>query len=205
MSGHGSPCLDNFISEQPGCGTGRTSAWKASTLRNVPGARDKIVFDPYHIMRYMNKAVDDVRKKEHRDYWARGDETLARSRYLWLYAQEKLPQKHQDRFEQLRAMNLKTGRAWAIKESLREFWKKPTREKALAHWKPWYRWATHSRLKPVIKTAKNIQQMPHNVLTYFVHRITNAVAEGFDSKIQTVAGEYARYGRMIREAGIKAE
>ena len=29
----------------------------------------------------------------------------------------------------------------------------------------------------VIKTAKNIQQKLHNVLTYFVHRITNAVAE----------------------------
>jgi len=74
-----------------------------------PGARDKIVFDPYPIIRYMNKAVDDVRKCEHREYRARGGETLPRSRYLCLYAQEKLPQKHLDRFEQLRAMNLKTG------------------------------------------------------------------------------------------------
>jgi len=32
----------------------------------------------------------------------------------------------------LRALNLKTGRAWAIKESLREFWRQPTREAALA-------------------------------------------------------------------------
>lgn len=158
----------------------------SSTLKHVPGARDKIVFDPYHIISYMNEAVDDVRKREHREYRARGDETLARSRYLWLYAQEKLPQKHQERFEQLRALNLKTGRAWAIKESLREFWRKPTREEALAHWKLWYRWATHSRLNPVIKTAKNIRRQLHNVLTYFVHRITNAVAEGLNSKIQTV-------------------
>ena len=37
------------------------------------------------------------------------DETLARSRYLWLYAQERLPHKHQERFAALRAMNLKTG------------------------------------------------------------------------------------------------
>lgn len=161
----------------------------ASTLRLVPGARDKIVFDLYHVMRFMNEAVDEVRKREHR---ARGDETLARSRYLWLYAQERLPPKHQERFASLRAMNLKTSRAWAIKESLREFWKKPTREEAFAHWKLWYRWATHSRLKPVIKTAKNIQQKLHNVLTYFTHRITNAVAEGLNSKIQTI--KKAAYG-----------
>ena len=111
----------------------------ASTLRLVPGARDKIVFDLYHVMSFMNEAVDDVRKREHREHRARGDETLARTRYLWLYAQERLPQKHRDRFESLRAMNLKTGRAWAIKESLREFWKMPTRQEALAHWKQWYR------------------------------------------------------------------
>lgn len=42
-----------------------------------------------------------------------------------------------------------------------------------------YRWATHSRLEPVIKTAKNIQQKLHNVLTYFTHRITTAA--GYDS------------------------
>ena len=43
-----------------------------------------------------------------------------------------------------------------------------------------------ARLKPVIKTAMNIQQKLHNVLIYFVHRITNAVAEGLNSKIQTI-------------------
>lgn len=158
----------------------------SSTLRHVPEARDKIVFDPYHIMSFMNKVVDEVRKREHREYRARGDDTLARSRYLWLYAQEHLPQKHQERFAQPRALNLKTARAWAIKESLQEFWKKPDRQAALAHWKPWYYWATHSRLTPVIKTAKNLQQKLQNVLTYFSHRVSNAVAEGLTSKIQIV-------------------
>ena len=37
------------------------------TLTHVPGARDKIVFDPYHLMSYMNEAVDEVRKREHRE------------------------------------------------------------------------------------------------------------------------------------------
>ncbi len=66
----------------------------SSALRHVPGARHKIVFDHYQIMSYMNEAVDDVRTREHREYRARGDETLARSRYLWLCAQERLPPKH---------------------------------------------------------------------------------------------------------------
>lgn len=157
-----------------------------STLENVPGAADKIVLDLYHIMTYMNKAVDHVRKQENRDLREDGDDTLKGSLHMWLYGKENLPERHRQRFEELKALNLKTGRAWAIKESLRDLWKKATIEAARDHWKPWYWWATHSRLKPIIEAAKTIQRHLHNVFTYFVHRITNAVAEGLNSKIQTV-------------------
>ena len=56
----------------------------------------------------------------------------------------------------------------------------------VAHWKLRYRCATRSRLKPVIKVATSIQQKPHDALTYSVHRITSAVAERLNSKIQTI-------------------
>ena len=52
--------------------------------------------------------------------------------------------------------------------------------------KRWYFWATHSRLAPMIAAAKLIARHLPNVLTYFTHRITNAVAEGLNSKIATV-------------------
>lgn len=64
-------------------------------------------------MSYMNEAMDEVGKRENREYRIQGDETLVRSRYLWLYAQEHLLPKHQERSAGLRSMNLKTGRAWA--------------------------------------------------------------------------------------------
>ena len=54
------------------------------------------------------------------------------------------------------------------------------------HWKRWYFWATHSRLAPVIETARLIQRHLANVMTFFAHRITNAVSEGLNSKIQTI-------------------
>jgi transposase len=91
-----------------------------SIRAHVPEAETKIVFDRYHIMSHMGKAVDDVRKREHRELWAQGDESLKGSKYLWLYSEENLPEKHWDRFAELKALNLKTARAWAIKESLRD-------------------------------------------------------------------------------------
>ena len=82
--------------------------------------------------------------------------------------------------------NLKTARAWAIKESLRGLWSYRRKGWAELYWKKWYFWATHSHLKPVKKVARMIHNHLENVLTYFDHRITNAVSEGLNSKIQTI-------------------
>jgi transposase len=157
-----------------------------SVLENVPGGAEKIVFDRFHIMKAMGDAVNDVRKREHRELRAEGDETLTGSKYLWLYAEENLPEKHRERFAELKAINLKTGRAWAIKESLRELWSYGSEGWGLRFWRRWHLWATHSRLKPVIDVAYRIKRRLANVVTYFKHRITNAVSEGLNSKIQTI-------------------
>ena len=61
-------------------------------------------------------------------------------------------------------------------------------------WKRWYFWATHSRLQPMIDAAKLIARHLPNVLTYFKHRITNAVAEGLNSKIATVQKRACGFG-----------
>jgi transposase len=157
-----------------------------STKAHVPGAEDKIVFDRFHIMQHMGKAVDTVRKQEHRALKADGDERLTGTKYIWLYSQEKLPDKYVDRFEELRATDLKTARAWAIKENLRHLWTYQRLGWAEKHWRQWYYWATHSRLKPVVEAARTIERHLQNVMTFFKHRITNAVSEGMNSKIQTI-------------------
>jgi transposase len=143
----------------------------------------------------MGQAVDDVRKREHRALAATGDTTLTGSKYLWLYAEENLPEQHRTRFAQLKALTLKTGRAWALKESLRELWQYTRVGWAERHWKRWYFWATHSRLTPVIETARMIQRHRPNVMTFFAHRITNAVSEGLNSKIQTIKKRFFRVFR----------
>jgi transposase len=132
---------------------------------HVPGAAEKVVFDRFHVMQHVGRAVDTVRKQEHRELSAQGDDILAKSKYLWLYAEENLPEKSKPRFEELRNAERTEGES---------------------HWKRWYFWATHSRLKPMIAAAKTVQRHIANVLTYFEHPITNAVSEGLNSKIQTI-------------------
>ena len=158
----------------------------ASTLAHVPDGAKKIVFDRFHIMQHMNEAVDAVRKEENRLLMENDFDILKGTKYLWLFAEENTPEKMAERFGWIRESNLKTARAWAIKESLRGLWSYRRKGWAELYWKQWYFWATHSRLEPVKKVARMIHNHLENVLTYFDHRITNAVSEGLNSKIQTV-------------------
>jgi transposase len=158
----------------------------SSTVDHVPDGRSKIVFDRFHIMKHMTDAVDQVRRSEHRRLHAEGDDTLKGTKYVWLTSKENLTKSSAKRLAGLRTLRLQTGRAWAIKEELRDLWEYRRKGWALRHWKHWYFWATHSRLKPVVKVARMIHGHLDNVLTYFDHRITNATSEGLNSKIQTI-------------------
>lgn len=157
-----------------------------ATLDHVPEAAEKLVFDRFHVMSHIGKAVDMVRKQEHRALMAVGDKTLTGSKYLWLYSRENVPERRRDEFAALRRQELKVGRAWAIKEALRRLWHYVYPASGWTFWKRWYFWATHSRLEPIRKAAETIRRHIDNILTYYQHPVTNAMSEGLNSKIQKI-------------------
>jgi transposase len=158
----------------------------AATRAYIPQAEEKIVFDHFHVTRQVTEALDKVRRQEHKVLMVQGDEQLKRTRHLWLANRENVPEWRREEFAAIRKANLKTGRAWSIKESLRKFWHYRYSKSALGYFRRWYYWATHSRLTPVVKAAKTLDKYLPNIMTYFKHRISNATAEGLNSKIQMV-------------------
>jgi transposase len=157
-----------------------------ATRARVPEAAGKIVFDRFHIMGHIGKAVDTVRKQEHRELMAAGDETLKGRKYLWLYSRENVPERRRDEFSALRRKELKVGRAWAVKEALRRLWHYVYPASGWKFWKRWYFWATHSRLEPIRKAAETIHRHIDNILTCYQHPVTNAMSEGLNSQIQKI-------------------
>jgi transposase len=169
------------------------SPYFETAMRWIPFAADKIVFDRYHVVQHMNAAVDQVRRAESKALASLDDSSLKGTRYLWLYGAENVPEARADQFAALRSTTLKTARAWAIKEMLRDLWNRPTQEDAQRFHARWHGWATRCRLPAVRKVADMVQSHLHNILTYYAHRITNAVSEGLNSAIQTIkkrAGGY---------------
>lgn len=155
-----------------------------STLSHVPGAPAKIVHDPFHLVKAMNEAVNDVRKSEHRRLQAQGDDILKSTRQLWLYGLENVPAKHAQRFEQVWKLNLETSRAWMLKETFRSFWLCESVKAAQKYFAKWYSRAIRSRLAPVKKVARTCKNHLTHILTYFVHRLTNGPIEGLNNAIQ---------------------
>lgn len=158
----------------------------AATKVYVPQAEEKIVFDRFHVTRVVSEAVDKVRRQEHKALRAQGDDRLKGTKHLWLANKENIPEWRQEEFDAIRSGNLRTGRAWAIKEALRQFWNYTYRRCAEKFFNRWFFWATHSRLTHIIKAAKTLKAHLPNMLTYFKHRISNATSEGLNSKIQIV-------------------
>jgi transposase len=158
----------------------------AATKNFVPDAERKIVFDRFHVIRYVTDALDKVRRQEHKQLMKNGEEWLKGTKHLWLMNEERIPDWRKGEFDEIRKMKLKTSRAWAIKESLRHFWDYSYPKNAEKYFKRWYFWASHSRLDPMVEAAKTLKRHILNILTYFKHRITNSVVEGLNSKIQTV-------------------
>lgn len=159
-------------------------AFKNAVLEKLPQA--EIVHDRFHISKHLNESVDKVRRKEHACLIKEGNTTLKNSRQLCLFNEENLDEKKCQQFKHLKTQTLKTSRAWGIKELFRDFWTYDSKTWATKFFKKWYCWASHSQLKPIIRTAKMIKKHLENILTYFKHKITNAVAEGFNSKIQAI-------------------
>ncbi|HZM06335.1 MAG TPA: ISL3 family transposase [Candidatus Saccharimonadales bacterium] len=152
--------------------------------RQVPEA--DIVHDRFHVSKHLNESVDKVRRQEHKELLAQGDETLKGTRQLWLYNPQHFSQEQRDQFSGLKDQQLKVARAWAMKELFSKFWGYQEEGWARRFLKGWFGWVSRSQLKPMADVARLLKRHLENLLTYLRHHITNAVTEGLNSKIQSI-------------------
>ncbi len=147
----------------------------------------EVVHDKFHVVRELTRAVDTVRKAEHQQLKRDGQpDVLKKTKYLWLKNPENWTENQRAHFESLKIEALQVGRAWSIKEAFEGFWEYRYAGSARKFFDRWYFWATHSRLPAVIEAARTLKRHLPGLLAYCRHRITNAVAEGMNSKIQLI-------------------
>jgi transposase len=163
----------------------------AATRRHVADADNRIVFDKFHVAMHLGEAVDRVRRREQRELRAADDDRLKGTKHLWLTNPDTLarggrPAQVLERFDALRSSNLRTARAYAIKEAAMEIWSDKSREEAERSWRWWHGWAVRSRLEPMKRVARMIKSHLGGVLNAIVTGTTNAMSESINAQIQRV-------------------
>ena len=154
--------------------------------KDFPAA--SITFDKFHVMKIMNEAVDEVRREKQSV-----NQVLRKTRYIWLKNPDNLTERQQNELGSLKDMNLKTVRAYNIKMSLAGFWNHFNSDVAGSYLKRWYFWATHSKLKPIVKAAKTIKRHWDGIMNYVDSRISNGVLEGINSIVQSLKASARGY------------
>jgi transposase len=154
-----------------------------ATLEALPLAKEKIAFGRFHIVQHMTKAVGQVRKAENRKLSSEGDVRLKKTKYLWLTTEQNLSEKQRPTFAALKVSDLKTARAWGDQGEPAE----PV-ELHIARLGEAILWRVVrlGQPQPPGTVAAMLQRRLENVVTYCKHFVTNAVAEGLNSKIMSI-------------------
>ena len=156
---------------------------------NFPQA--EITFDKFHIMKIINNAVDEVRKAEVKE-----QEILRGQKYLFLKNRANLTELQKESLKAIESMsrlNLKTVRAYHIRENFQGIYKEKTRENFEKSLKKWYFWATHSRIEAIKEAAKTIKRHWSGVLRWYDSKVSNGILEGLNSLVQAAKAKARGY------------
>ena len=146
-----------------------------------------IVHDRFHLAKYLNQAVDQTRRMEAKRLAKQGqNHLLKRTRYIFLTNQENWSEAYKQRFEQIKAVNLKTAEAWQIKENFKPFFQLLSIEQGKMYFHEWFEDAMKTNITAIKKVATMFKKHIQGILNYLKHRITNAQLESINSIIQQI-------------------
>ena len=143
------------------------------------------VLDRFHIMANMNKAIDEVRAQEAKELKHDGYEpVLTKTRWLLLKRPGNLTETQDTKLAELLQYNLKSVRAYLLKEQFQLFWEYLSPYWAGCFLDKWCIRAMRSRIAPMKKVAKSLRQHRPLLLNWFRARgqISTGVVEGFNNK-----------------------
>ena len=160
-------------------------AYIKSVLDNAPEA--DIIFDRFHIVKMLNKAIDELRRDIYRDETNLNKRTLMKgTRWLILLNPEKLTDKTKSKLNAALAVNRPLAAAYYLKEELRLLWSQKNLLEALSFLEQWVKKAVESGIKKLIAFANTLMAHRTGIISWYKHRISTGPLEGFNNKIKVL-------------------
>lgn len=157
-----------------------SAAYIAGKTDWFPNAR--LVIDKFHVKKLMLDAMDEVRKEEQKKL--RNDKRTV-GRRLLMIPESKQSAQQKEAVATLSKRYPKTGRAYRMVQSLDEMYVCQDPKEADTVFKKLIGWMRRSRLEPMKKVANTLKKYRTSILAYIYRRVTNAIAEGINSMIQS--------------------
>lgn len=143
------------------------------------------ILDRFHIMKLMNKAIDEIRAVEARRLKADGYEpVLKHSRWCLLKRPENLTEKQTVKLSELLEYNLQSVRAHLQREDFQRFWDYRHPTWAGKFLDEWCCRVMRSRLTPMKKVARTLREHRGLLLNWFRAEgtVSAGTVEGFNNK-----------------------
>lgn len=159
------------------------------------------ILDRFHIASHLNKAIDEVRASETKSLKKTGDEVvLKNSRWCFLKRPENLTDKQGIKLKDLLRCNLKTIRAYLLKEEFQFFWSYIYPGAAEKFMDAWCKKVMRSRLEPMKKIARMLRSHRALILNWFEVKgqLSLGAVEGLNNKLK--ASIRKSYGFRTPEA-----
>jgi transposase len=154
----------------------------------IPDA--EIAFDPFHVVRLAQRAVDQVRRDEwnaHERSQTPKGKWIKGTRWSLLKAPDKQSIEQLALLHEVQQANKPLYRAFLLKEELRVLYQLDDAALAPEHLDAWLAWASRSRLEPFIKLARTIRRHREGILAAIRLGLNNGRLEGLNSRIRLIS------------------
>jgi transposase len=163
-------------------------AFKNSVNKWCPQA--EIVYDLFHIVKnYGKDVIDQVRIDAAAAADKDGRKVIKSSKWLLLMNEatvKRQKEEQQIKLSEVLSANRDIFKSHVLFAELKEIWTYQSEGWAKKAWNSWYWRATHSRVGPLIKFAKNLKERLPGILAHCHYQYNTGLLEGINNKIKVI-------------------
>ena len=161
--------------------------WEPFTKSILKWAPDcRIVFDKFHVMQHVGRAVDEVRRAEFFRQGGARRQLVRGKRWLLLTRWGNLDSRKKQLLNELFKLNRKVMKAYLLRESLDRLWSYTYEKAALRYLNGWIDQLHWQRLKPFQRLAKMLLNHLEGLLNYCRAKVPFGVVEALNGNIKAL-------------------
>ena len=163
--------------------------WKPfrnSVERHAP--QSKILYDKFHILQHLSKAMDEVRRSEYKRARKRERSFIKGQRYTLLSHKENLQAPAKQSLKKLLLANKRLNTAYLLKEEFGQLWDYSSEAWAVRFFERWKQKLKWQRLKPFEKFARMVKAHWDGIASYYeaTNKVKLGFVEGANNKVRVI-------------------